>query len=159
MPYETKKIDIIKAAVKSTPLQIQDVLEAIDKDLKDPTTIKKLKVSGELSKNKDTMQLLADITDKQVEATDYEYMTALGAAIVPGHAAGVTGAVCMPDHKTVSYKPSMLEENRLRKKKRWNRAKSAKFLEAKSESSTNKWTWWAPVLGVVSILAYVFMRK
>lgn len=84
--FTTKK-HIIRAALEAVCFQTRDVLEAMNKDC--GIAVTKLHVDGKMTTNNLLMQLQADISGVPVFRAQSQDVTALGAAIVAGNAAGI----------------------------------------------------------------------
>lgn len=82
MTRTTGKNEVIKAALESIALQIQDVLAAMEKD--SGMRIKELRVDGGPTKNEYLMQLQSDMSNTAVAISNTEELSALGAAYLAG---------------------------------------------------------------------------
>ncbi|KAM3968652.1 glycerol kinase 2 isoform 2-T2 [Aphomia sociella] len=83
----TTKNHIIRAALEAVCFQTRDILEAMNKDCGMP--LSKLHVDGKMISNKLLMQLQADLIGIPVLRAHSWDMSALGAAVAAGGAAGV----------------------------------------------------------------------
>lgn len=83
----TKKEHLIRAALESIVYQVNDVLEAMEKDCGERVT--HLAVDGGASANGFLMRFFADITDRKVVRPSVVETTALGAAYLAGLTVGV----------------------------------------------------------------------
>ena len=82
----TKKEHIIRAVLNGICFRIRDFVEGIIKDTK--IEISKIKADGGVSENKYILQRLSDILGMEVEHSQNQEITALGAAFVAGLATG-----------------------------------------------------------------------
>ncbi|KAH9457313.1 hypothetical protein Pst134EA_021196 [Puccinia striiformis f. sp. tritici] len=118
-----------KAAIPKRPgLQTRESLFAYDPTPTGP--LKSLKVDGGMSASDTLLQLQADLLGVVVERSEMKETTALGAALLAGHAIGLFGwdlnrpETLFATHsagKTV-FKPSISKSKRDRKYRGWNRA-------------------------------------
>ena len=120
----TSKAHIIRATLESLAYQTKDVLEAMEKDAGVP--LKTLRVDGGACANNLLMQFQADILGAQVERPRIIETSALGAAYLAGLATGFW----KPEDLTAkwqldaAFSPSMLETERMRLYKGWQKAVS-----------------------------------
>jgi glycerol kinase len=114
MTRNTGPAEFARAALESVCFQTRDLLGAMRKDW--PTTADTLlRVDGGMAANDWTMQRLADILGVAVDRSDSAEVTALGAAWLAGHGAGI-----WPDregfaadwHRERQFTPSMANEQR-----------------------------------------------
>jgi glycerol kinase len=119
--------EIVRAALEAVCYQTRDLLEAMRNDW--PVQAKSvLRVDGGMVVSDWTMQFLADVLDAPVERPTIGETTALGAAWLAGHKAGV-----WPDREGFAklwklertFKPSLGTAERDRKYAGWKRAISA----------------------------------
>jgi len=118
-----------KPAVPRRPaLQSRDSLSAYDPSLSGP--LKMLKVDGGMSASDTLLQLQADLLGVVVERSEMKETTALGAALLAGHAIGLFGwdlnrpetlFATQSAGKSV-FKPSISKSQRDHKFRGWNRA-------------------------------------
>ena len=83
----TKREHIARATLEAVCYQSRAILEAMNKDAKEP--LRSLKVDGGLSNSDICMQIQADVLDIDVDRPQMRETTALGAAIAAGLAVGV----------------------------------------------------------------------
>ncbi|KAG5315040.1 GLPK kinase, partial [Pseudoatta argentina] len=83
----TTKQHIIRASLEAVCFQTRDILEAMYKDCGFPLT--KLNTDGKMSTNNLLMQLQADLCGTPVFRSTMPDITALGVAMVAGHAEGI----------------------------------------------------------------------
>ena len=120
----TGPTDLTRAALESVAYQTQDLLAAMRKDWKGARDTV-LRVDGGMVASDWTMQFLSDILDVPVDRPTILETTALGAAWLAGHKAGV-----WPDMKGFSkrwaldrqFNPAMDPKLRKQKLKGWNDA-------------------------------------
>ncbi len=116
-----------RAALESVGYQTRDLLEAMRADWGDSAEAA-LRVDGGMCASDWTMQFLTDITGAQVDRPSILETTALGAAWLAGHAAGL-----YPDQAGFaqmwqldrSFMPQMSAAQRAQKYERWQRAVAA----------------------------------
>ncbi|WP_298802647.1 glycerol kinase GlpK [uncultured Lentibacter sp.] len=123
--------ELARAALESVGYQTRDLLEAMRADWgagEGAAAGAALRVDGGMCASDWTMQFLADITGVQVDRPVVLETTALGAAWLAGHAAGVypdqTGFAQMWQLDRV-FQPQMGEAARTAKYQRWQRAVAA----------------------------------
>ncbi|MET0955548.1 MAG: FGGY family carbohydrate kinase [Cryobacterium sp.] len=85
----TGPADLARAAAESIPLQIEDVLAAVDADSPTGTRIDRILVDGGPAANDWLMQLQADLSDREVVRPDVAALSALGVAYLAGITAGI----------------------------------------------------------------------
>ncbi len=83
----TTRAHIARAALEAIALQNVDILQAMERDLKEP--LKVLKVDGGASSNNLLMQMQADFLNRPIIRPKMLETTALGAGLLAGLAAGV----------------------------------------------------------------------
>lgn len=123
----TGPAEMARAALESVGYQTRDLLEAMRADW-GVSAEAALRVDGGMCASDWTMQFLADITGAQVDRPTVLETTALGAAWLAGHAAGL-----YPDQAGFaqmwqldrSFAPQMGAEERTAKYARWQRAVAA----------------------------------
>ncbi len=128
----TGPAELARAALESVAFQTEDLLAAMRGDwMQTAQTV--LRVDGGMVASDWTMQALADILDAPVDRPAVIETTALGAAWLAGHGAGV-----WPDQAGFAslwrsdrrFTPSMEPDLRRRKLKSWHRAVAATLLHA-----------------------------
>ena len=123
----TGPAEMARAALESVGYQTRDLLEAMRADWGDSAEAA-LRVDGGMCASDWTMQFLTDITGAQVDRPSILETTALGAAWLAGHAAGL-----YPDQAGFekmwqldrSFMPQMGAAQRAQKYERWQRAVAA----------------------------------
>lgn len=121
MTRTTGRNEIIRAALDSIVLQIQAVLDAMNKD--SGLTIQELGADGGPTQNGYLMQRQSDISQLTVAISDVEELSALGAAYLAGISVGLyEKEKLFAQRQKVRYTPQMPEEERQHKLKDWNRA-------------------------------------
>ena len=119
----TKREHIIRASQESIAYQSADLVTAMQKDT--GMTLKRLQVDGGASRDSFLMQFQADILDAEVRKPASHESTALGVASLAGLSVGVwenreqIKALQKTDR---IYLPSMAQEDREEKLKKWHRA-------------------------------------
>ncbi|KAK2582108.1 hypothetical protein KPH14_004480 [Odynerus spinipes] len=121
--FSTKQ-HIIRACLESVCFQTRDILEAMHKDCGFPLT--KLKTDGKMSTNNLLMQLQADLCGTAVFRSTMPDMTALGAAMVAGHATGINAWAFEGEEvetvPTDTFLPTTTPEERDTRYKKWKMA-------------------------------------
>ena len=128
----TGPAEMARAALEAVCYQTRDLLEAMHRDW-DSGSRSVLRVDGGMVASDWTMQRLADILDAPVERPVVQETTALGAAWLAGHKAGV-----LPDQEGFarlwklerSFKPSLAAAERERKYAGWKRSVEAVLAHA-----------------------------
>ncbi len=121
----TGPAEVARAALEAVCYQTRDLLEAMHRDWATDETRPVLRVDGGMVASDWTMQFLSDILDAPVERPTIGETTALGAAWLAGHKAGV-----WPDAKGFGslwkldrgFKPVLPAAERERKYAGWQRA-------------------------------------
>ncbi len=116
--------EIAKAALESVGYQTRDLLEAMQADWPNISNTV-LRVDGGMTKSEPAMQFLADILNAPIERPAIMETTALGAAILAGHQAGL-----IPDLESLAqnwkperrFEPSMHTDIRQHKWNGWRNA-------------------------------------
>ncbi|MBE6655563.1 MAG: glycerol kinase GlpK [Ruminococcaceae bacterium] len=125
----TGRNHIIRAALESIAFQTEDVLSAMNRDMKaalgDEAGIVSLRVDGGASRNDLLMQMQSDISAIPVLRSDNAEATALGAAFLAGLAVGFFESrdalpIKSQDHR--AFYPNIDSEERKKEKKAWARA-------------------------------------
>jgi len=152
--------DILKAAMESVCFQTQDIVEALNDDLK--MSIDKIQVDGELSDDAFVMQYLSDITNSQIEVAKSKNTTALGAAMAAGYASeiNVWNALCMPEDNSMVYYPKLTVDERSTRMFDWKRAMRRSYGWIDYTNKPNH--FWAIVSitsGVIFLAGYLFIKK
>ena len=124
----TGKNHIIRAALESIAYQTEDVISAMNADMKnicDGCAINSLKVDGGASANSLLMQMQSDISNIEVNRSANAEATALGAAYLAGLAVGFfkdrAELKAMSDAGDI-FTPQMSEDTRAEKLDGWHRA-------------------------------------
>jgi len=152
--------DVLKAAMTSVCFQTQDIVEALNDDLK--MSIDKIQIDGYLSDDKMIMQHLSDITNSQIEVSKFKNGAALGAAMAAGYAPeiNVWNALCMPEDNGVIYHPKMTFDERKIKIFDWKRASRRSYDWVDYNNRLNHfWSIVSITSGVIFLGAYLFLKK
>ncbi|SPF79549.1 glycerol kinase GlpK [Pseudoprimorskyibacter insulae] len=120
--------EFARAALESVGYQTRDLLEAMQADWGAEMSNRVLRVDGGMANSDYAMQFLSDILNAPVDRPKVTETTALGAAWLAGHRAGV-----WPDQDAFaeswalerSFAPSMPEDQRDTKYQAWQRAVQA----------------------------------
>jgi glycerol kinase len=130
----TTKNHIIRATLESIALQVCDVIDAMKADA--GIDIRALKVDGGASANNFLMQFQADMLDAPVNRPACVESTAIGAAYLAGLAVGYWPSkedVIKNQQLDRVFTPNMAKEDRLAKRKGWNKAVKYAYGWAKEE--------------------------
>ena len=130
----TTKNHIIRATLESIDLQVCDVIDAMRADT--GVELKSLKVDGGASANNFLMQFQADMINAPVMRPSCVETTAMGAAYLAGLAVGYWKSkddVIKNQGIDQIFTPQMSEEDRLAKRKGWNKAVKYAYGWAKDE--------------------------
>ena len=87
LTFGTNRNHIARAALESVIFQIKDVVDAMSEGSGVP--LAKINADGGMIKNRLVMQSLADLLGCSVQTTDFEDISALGAAFMAGLGAGI----------------------------------------------------------------------
>lgn len=124
MTRNTGPAEFARAALESVCFQTRDLLGAMRKDWpRQADTL--LRVDGGMAANDWTMQRLSDILGVAVDRSDSSEVTALGAAWLAGHGAGIwpeQKGFAADWHLQRQFKPSMEESERNLLLKGWDSA-------------------------------------
>lgn len=121
MTRRTGRKEIIKAALESIVLQIEAVLDAVEKD--SGISVEELRVDGGPTRNDWLMQLQSDISDVKVRIAQVEELSALGASYIAGIACGMYNSEKLFQNTgSREYHPQMNKELREEKIRRWEDA-------------------------------------
>jgi glycerol kinase len=115
------RADLAAAALRSTAAQINDVLEDFAQS---NIKIDALFADGGGAKNSYLMQMLADLSGKQIKSSQLLELSAFGAAMVAALGAGLTTLEKIEkiELKYDDYLPSLSEEERQESLKTWRKA-------------------------------------
>lgn len=124
----TGPAELARAALESVGYQTRDLLEAMQADWQNSDTAPTLRVDGGMAANDWAMQFIADITGAPVDRPQMTETTALGAAWLAGHRAGL-----YPDRDGFAknwsiertFTPEMDEDIRAKRYGAWGRAVQA----------------------------------
>jgi glycerol kinase len=119
----TTKAHFIRAILESLAYQTKDLVQAMEEDSRVPLST--LKVDGGATANKFLMQFQSDLLGAQVNVSDIQETTALGAAYLAGLAVGFwKDQTELAKLKTLStnLKPSMSEKRRNELHHGWQKA-------------------------------------
>ncbi len=128
------KAHLVRATVESLAYQVNDVLEAMEKD--SGLDLSALRVDGGASANNFLMQFQADLLDTQVVRPNCIETTALGASYLAGLATGFwkdTSEVKSNWQVSRQFSPKMTPEERRKKLRGWKKAVKCTFEWAKDE--------------------------
>ncbi|KAF7990060.1 hypothetical protein HCN44_009003 [Aphidius gifuensis] len=133
---DTKKSQIIKAALQSVCFQIRDILEAMEKDT--GLTLTKLLADGAMTNNQLLMQMQADICGIPIVRPLMSETTALGVAMAAGSAEGIKKWDFKIDTTVPSdtFLPSISDNDRDILYSKWKKAVD-KSLEYQQVTNTN----------------------
>lgn len=124
----TGKNHIIRAAIASIAYQTQDVIEAMNRDMGEGSTVDILRADGGAAKNGLLMQLQSDFSGIEVQSFAGAEATATGAAFLAGLAVGFfENRQSLKELIGIGnqYKPKISEAERLKKLEAWHRAVKA----------------------------------
>ena len=130
----TTKNHIIRATLESIALQVCDVIDAMKVDA--GIEVRALKVDGGASANNFLMQFQADMIDAPVNRPACVETTAMGAAYLAGLAVGYWSSkedVVKNQQLDRVFTPNMKPEDRVEKRKGWNKAVKYAYGWAKME--------------------------
>ncbi len=130
----TNKNHIIRATLESIAYQVRDVIEAMEKDA--GFELRNLNVDGGASANNFLMQFQADMINAPVNRPACVETTAKGAAYLAGLAVGywrTKEEVRKNQQLDRVFHPDMVDEERQKKIKGWNKAVKYAFGWAKDE--------------------------
>ena len=130
----TNKNHIIRATLESIALQVCDVIDAMKADA--GIEVRALKVDGGASANNFLMQFQADMINAPVNRPSCVESTALGAAYLAGLAVGYWSSkdeVIKNQQLDRVFTPSMKDEERIAKRRGWNKAVKYAYGWAKDE--------------------------
>ena len=119
----TGRSHIIRAALESVAYQSEDMLRAMESDMKKPLT--SLKVDGGMSANGFLMQFQSDISDITVVRSELKEATAAGAAALAGLAVGFfenRAELLSLMKEKERFEPDMAGEKRSELLSGWHRA-------------------------------------
>ena len=129
MTAGTGRNHIIRAALESIAYQTEEVLSAMNRDMRahfgDTAGIVSLRVDGGASRNELLLQMQSDISGISVLRAENAEATALGAAFLAGLAVGFFESredLPIKCKESVSFSPKIDEETRRKKKNGWYRA-------------------------------------
>ncbi|MFW6290426.1 MAG: FGGY-family carbohydrate kinase, partial [Mariniphaga sp.] len=123
MPRNTKKAHIVRAALESIAYQVKDLIEPMQNE--GGVELKLLRVDGGPTRNKFLMQFQSDMLNREIDCSDVEEASALGAALMAGLANGFwkdTGEVISLRKNDTTYSPKMHEEERNMLYSGWKKA-------------------------------------
>ena len=121
---ETRRPELVRAALEAVGYQSYDLIEAMRRDLRKDHPIV-LRADGGMVASEWTMQFLADILDEPVDCSRVEEVTALGAAWLAGWKAGVwpdAEGFAAGRGRQRAFHPGMAEAERRRRLKGWRQA-------------------------------------
>lgn len=126
MNEDTQKGHIIRATLEAVCFQVRDILDAMNKDANIP--LHSLRVDGGMTENKLLMQLQADLIGMEIVKPQMAETTALGAAMMAGHAVGKWDieTVAIPIDHTI-FKSEIGENERDMRYSKWKMAVERSF--------------------------------
>lgn len=116
----TGKAELVRAALDSIAYQIADIVRAMERDT--GISLPELYVDGGPTRNGYLMQLQADLLSARVLIPQSEELSAIGAAIMAGIAAGLWDEGIFENMKRTRYAPAMDGVERERKLTGWRDA-------------------------------------
>lgn len=121
MTRTTGKNELIRAALDSIALQIQAVIDAMEKD--SGMKIRELRVDGGPTRNDYLMQMQSDLSAADVAVARVEELSALGAAYLAGIGAGIYNKEKLfgTDGRKF-YRPQMQQKEREKRLRDWEEA-------------------------------------
>lgn len=132
----TTKHHIIRATLESIALQVCDVIDAMKADA--DIEVRALKVDGGASANNFLMQFQSDMLDAPVNRPSCIETTAIGAAYLAGLAVGYWKSkedVVKNQQLDRVFTPDIAAEERIEKRKGWNKAVKYAYGWAKDEDN------------------------
>ena len=123
--------ELARAALQSVGFQTSDLLKAMRADYEGETQV--IRVDGGMAASDPAMQFLADVTDAPVDRPEVLETTALGAAWIAGHAAGLyPDASAFAERWSLDrrFEPQMDAEAREARLEAWDRAVAATIAAA-----------------------------
>ncbi len=127
MDRTTQKAEIARAALESIAYQVTDIINAMEDDMEEKIDV--LRVDGGPTKNKYLMQFQSDIARCNVEVSEQEELSGIGAAVMAGMALGVWDESVFEHISRKSYGVHMNAECAKRKYAGWKRAIKAVIAE------------------------------
>ena len=126
----SNKNHIIRAALESVAFQSEDVISAMNADIRSSlcdglTEIESLRVDGGASANDLLMQMQSDVSGISVQRSSNPEATALGAAFLAGLATGFyknRDELVSLNRSGKSFKPSISIDDRINQKNKWHKA-------------------------------------
>ena len=86
LKLDSSRAAIARAAFESIPHQVADVVDALDRSV---GRVRELNADGGSTRNDMLMQIAADLTGRPIKRSHAAELSALGAAHLAGHAAGI----------------------------------------------------------------------
>jgi len=86
LKLDSSRAAIARAAFESIPHQVADVVDAVDRSV---GVVHELHADGGSTRNDSLMQMVADLTGRTIKRSHSAELSALGAAHLAGHAAGI----------------------------------------------------------------------
>jgi glycerol kinase len=126
MGISTGKSELIKSGVESIAYQVMDIIEIIEKDIN--SKLLELHTDGGATSNNYLMQFQADLTQKNIKVSNTEELSAIGVGIL----AGITIDLYEKESifkkiKHTTYRPNIIEKERIYKINLWRNALNAIF--------------------------------
>jgi glycerol kinase len=122
----TSAADLTRAVLEGVALQVVDLIDAADKDTREP--LQTLRVDGGMARNAWFLQCQANLLGRPVQPSLEKEATALGAAFLAGLQVGIwpdLDALGKLTQTSQRFEPSMDAEARKRKLAQWHRAVQA----------------------------------
>jgi glycerol kinase len=121
---------LVRAGLEAVAYQTADLFDALRAD--GAPKISSLLVDGGLTANKWAMQFLADICDVEVARPKFQEVTALGAAKLAAHGAGIISSLDDAGaHSQARWTPLMSADERARLREGWRAAVAAALAAVK----------------------------
>lgn len=116
----TQRGHILRATLEAVCYQVRDILEAMTKDCK--FRLVTLQVDGGMTANKLLLQSQADLVGLEVIRPKMAESSALGAAMVAGHAVGKWNLTKNISLGESIFMPKITEDERNERYKQWKKA-------------------------------------
>jgi glycerol kinase len=123
MLRNTRKAHIARAALESIAYQVKDLIDPMQKE--GGVELILLRVDGGPTRNRFLMQFQSDMLNREIDCSDVEEASALGAALMAGLATGFwsdISAIMSLRRKGITYSPKMNQEERNRLYEGWKKA-------------------------------------
>ena len=123
MSRSTKKAHIVRAALESIAYQVKDLIDTMQEE--GGVDLKVLRVDGGPTRNKFLMQFQSDMLNHEIDSSDVEEASALGATLMAGLATGFwknTEEIISLRNKGITYASKMDNEKRTTLYQGWKKA-------------------------------------